>query len=209
MYFVKRGYRTNVRAYWEIPGNLFNAVLGSLLTKNSVELRTAKDGVTKSARLVYSVSERRGVGFDTMWELLSCYCSTEPAIVDSVVNPFSVSGSKIGTTWRFKTTFMPCFTRFHELLYRDGVKRIPLNIADLMNAEVLAFWYHFSGLAYSNHAIFQTEGLHEEDVDLLISALRKMGIHSTKAAVKHSEGYRIMVAGAPCKRLFELISPFQ
>jgi hypothetical protein len=62
MYNVTRGYRTNARLFWEIPRSVYNAIIGSLLTKNSVESRVG--GV---AIIAYSVGNNRVEALEKMW----------------------------------------------------------------------------------------------------------------------------------------------
>ncbi len=199
-----RSFRTNARAYWEIPGNVFNAIVGSLLTKNSVEQR----GDRNNARQNISVKDGRERGFNLLWDYLESYCGTPPSTIKSSRNRFNLSSGSGTEILRFKTTFMSCFNRFHSLFYINGVKRVPTNIVDLMNAEVLAFWYLFSGLYQEKHVYFLTEHLLDEDVALLISALRKQDIVATRHPVRGSEGYRIYIGSQYVDRFFKQIDPY-
>jgi hypothetical protein len=47
---------------------------------------------------------------------------------------------KLYSTIAFKTLSQPSLNQFQELFYKNGIKRVPINIAELLTPIGLAFW---------------------------------------------------------------------
>ena len=70
-----------------------------------------------------------------LYDLFKNYCNSEPKI--SSTKPDRRTG-KVYTRITFYTYSLPCFNYYHELFYVDKVKRIPLNIGELLTFRGLA-----------------------------------------------------------------------
>lgn len=80
---------------------------------------------------------------------------------------------KIYSSIVFKTLRFPVLNKIYDLFYVDGVKGIPANVADLLNARVLAYWIiDDGGTQVSGTLQIHTNSFTPEGVDLLIAALQ-------------------------------------
>lgn len=74
----------------------------------------------------------------------------------------------------FRSMTLPCLNALHELFYPNGIKVVPINIAELLTARALAFWIMDDGSKKSyGQTILHTDSFTLPDVVLLQSALHE------------------------------------
>lgn len=67
-----------------------------------------------------------------------------------------------------------CLNEYHNLFYKDNIKIIPKNIAELLTPRGLAYWIMDDGsLSKHNQIILHTRAFKKDDVILLQNALKK------------------------------------
>jgi hypothetical protein len=91
-----------------------------------------------------------------LYNLFKGYCSSAPK--SSARKPDSRTG-KVYSSITFNTYSLPCFNYYYELLYVNGVKRIPLNIGDLLTPVGLAYWAMDDGSAEKSGFLFHTNSV--------------------------------------------------
>lgn len=72
-----------------------------------------------------------------LYELFKEFCSLGPKIVSPM--PHKKTGKVYPAAW-FKTMSLPCFNELYDLIYLDGKKIVPLNIAELLTVYSLSYW---------------------------------------------------------------------
>lgn len=72
-----------------------------------------------------------------LYELFEEYCRSEPQYSD---RKSDFRTNNVYTRITFQTRSLPCFNEFYELFYNEKIKRIPLNIGELLTARGLAYW---------------------------------------------------------------------
>lgn len=114
------------------------------------------------------------------------------------------------STIRFVTRTSPDFVTFAHLFYRDGVKRVPPTLGDVLTPVGVAIWYMDDGSEKSSQSkgvFFNTHGFSREDQDLLCAILQdKFQLDAWKRP--DSQSYRIYVSGKSYERLTRLITPY-
>jgi hypothetical protein len=104
-----------------------------------------------------------------LYDLFKGYCNSEPKKSDR--KPDSRTG-KVYTRITFNTYSLPCFNYYHELFYVNGVKRIPLNIGELLTPVSLAYWAMEDGCKKNSGFKFCTHSYTFEEVQLLVNVLK-------------------------------------
>lgn len=89
---------------------------------------------------------------------------------------------KIYSSFVFKTLRFPVINKIYDLFYVNGVKRVPLNIVELLNPRVLAYWIMDDGGTQTSGTLqIHTNSFTEEEVGILVEALvSKFGIAARK-----------------------------
>ena len=72
----------------------------------------------------------------------------------------------------FYTYSLPCFNYYHELFYEDKVKRIPLDIGELLNLRGLAIWAQDDGNKKGPGFHLNTQSYTKNENLLLIKILK-------------------------------------
>lgn len=122
--------------------------------------------------------------------------------------------SKVFTSVAFNTYSLPCFNYYHELFYVDGVKRIPLNIEDLLSPQALAYWAMDDGFKLSSGFSLCTQSFFKEEVELLSKALKdKFDINTTIQIIKpktirNKESYMIYIRTNSMNNFKSLVRPY-
>lgn len=138
---------------------------------------------------------------------------TQRAIGDLASNAVRILSSGYGSTIvSARSTFHPCITEHFGGMTESGRKRVPEWVADALDPIALAFWYMDDGSLTTSpnqedRAAFSTNGFDEDDCDVLLRGLKRLGII---AEVMHDgRGYltlRLNVAAA--ERMFLLVAPY-
>lgn len=122
--------------------------------------------------------------------------------------------NKVYTFIVFYTYSLPCFNYYHELFYVDGVKRIPLNIEDLLSPQALAYWAMDDGFKLSSGFSLCTQSFFKEEVELLSKALKdKFDINTTIQIIKpktirNKESYMIYIRTNSMNNFKSLVRPY-
>lgn len=66
---------------------------------------------------------------------------------------------------------LPCFTKIYSLWYLNKIKRVPLNIKDLLTPLALALWIMGDGSRQNKGMHLSVYAFTSEDVELLINVL--------------------------------------
>lgn len=162
------------------------AVLGTLLGDCSIGYPNARSG---NPRLHFNHG-----GPQRVW-------AEHKARVLSALSPVVAVGASAGygaTTVSVHTRCLPCLRPVHELVYRDGRKRLSREWLDAIGEIGLAWWLCDDGSAPGNGLIFHTEGYPEEDVRLAAEWFRDT--YGPTSVYCHRERYHVVAPLAPARR---------
>lgn len=161
-----------------------NLLIGTLLGDGNLQTQT-QDGSTWRYRAVHKAAHERYCR--DKYELLAEFCGADTSVSYSDI--FDARTNKTYKRVWFNTLTKPEFKEFADLFYtklEDGSyrKRVPENIGDLLNPEVLAWWYQDDGaLKWSGHSDavrLCTDSFTYGEVNLLKTALEtKFGLKPT------------------------------
>ena len=93
-------------------------------------------------------------------------------------------------------------------LYVNGVKRIPLNIGELLTARSLAYWLMDDSYKHSSGLSICTESYSEQEVLLLISFLKEKFNIDSNPMKRNSNKFRIYIKSKSLNDLRKLVSPY-
>jgi hypothetical protein len=140
-----------------------------------------------------------------LYDLFKDYCSLGPK--NSQRKPDFRTG-KIYSRVTFYTYSLPCFNYYHELFYVNGVKRIPLNIGELLTARSLAYWLMDDSYKHSSGLSMCTESYSEQEVLLLVSVLKEKFNIDCNPMKRNSNKFRIYIKSKSLNELRKLVSPY-
>lgn len=126
-----------------------------------------KFSALSNARVIFSQSLKQA---DLIWHLYSIfqqYCSAGPSTNRSLIK----ETGNYRETISFGTRSLPCFNFVYSLFYLEGVKIIPLNIAEYLTPISLAFWIMGDG-GWAGYGVrLYTNSFTLTEVELLQKAL--------------------------------------
>lgn len=104
---------------------------------------------------------------------------------------------------QFATKTHPLFSGWHERFYRDGRKRVPVDVDCYLDPLAVAVWFMDDGAADHAGVTFQTHNFDPVEVDLLREALReRFRLETTR---RENKGRTIIYIGSRQMPRFEEI----
>lgn len=92
-----------------------------------------------------------------------------------------VRTNKIYSSIQYKTLNLPCLNHFYDLFYKNGKKRIPTNLIDIITSRSLAYWIMDDGSKVSKNTILHTRSYQYNEILLLQEILyTKFKLYTTK-----------------------------
>ena len=129
-------------------------------------------------RILIEQSEKHKQYIEHKYEMFREFVKTPPAPRQK---KSSKPGGKETTNWAFKSTVQPCLRYYAQQFYEktDGTtfkKKVPTQIAKMLDAQALAYWYMDDGsLKSKTHkaTYLNTQGFSKKDVTLLCKVLQQ------------------------------------
>ena len=121
---------------------------------------------------------------------------------------FDKRTNKTYTSITFNTYSLPCFNIYHELFYVNGVKRISINIGELLTPVGLAYWAMDDGMKFENGFLFCTDSYSLEEVQLLIKVLQNKFRLNCGSKLRSKDVYRIYIWKDSMDKFRSLVSPY-
>ena len=142
-----------------------------------------------------------------LYDLFKAYCGTGPKILTR--KPNKVTG-KIYQIIRFATYSLPCLNYYYGLFYVDSVKRIPLNIGELLTPIGLAYWCMDDGYLQTSGNSFNicTDSYTLNEVELLIKVLKQNFDLDCTYQRKRKNQYRIYIKAGSMDKFRSLVTPY-
>jgi len=140
-----------------------------------------------------------------LYDLFKDYCGTKPKY--NVRKPDKRT-DKIYSQVYFNTYALPCFNYYHDLFYVEKVKRIPLNIGELLTPKGLAYWSMDDGNLCRNNFILCTDSYTLSEVELLIKVLKDNFDLNCTYHKKGKDGYRIYIKSDSMEKFRSLVTPY-
>ena len=118
--------------------------------------------------------------------------------------PKARNGNGKRIAYRFHSKQLPELSKFHQLFYGNGIKKIPKSIS--LNPIMLSVWYMDDGSRCSDEDFYlNTQQYSLEDQNRLIAMLKEMGLETRLNKDKLYWRIRFITSSLP--RLKELIAP--
>lgn len=122
------------RALVTLPDDLEEVLVGILLGDAHIVRRSS----TANSRLVYAqTAVAHKQYFDYVYSFFLCFCVHD--YIPQLRTVRDNRTNKIYSAISFTTMQLPCFNTFKEMFYIDNVKRVPVNIYELLTPRGLAF----------------------------------------------------------------------
>jgi len=187
---VNRSYSskrlTNVqRDSFFVTPDIHNIIIGSLLG----DLHINKQRNSINSRLMFKQGFINEAYILHLYDLFKSYCGSGPKYSSSP----HVRNGNINHSISFNTYSFPCFNYYRELFYMGGVKRIPLNIGELLTPVGLAYWAMDDGCKLKNNFVLCTDSYTFSEVELLIKVLKDNFDLNCTYLIRNEDQYRIYI----------------
>lgn len=111
-------------------------------------------------------------------------------------------------SWWFRTFRHPEITFFHKVFYKEGIKKIPQNIENLVDPLALAVWIMDDGSLNRRVLDISTYSFRKEEIELLQKTLfNKFSLRSNYYRDR-DKGFRMYFPQGETLKLIDLISPY-
>lgn len=197
-----RLYRTSAKNHLILTSELEEILYGLILGDIHAERRN----VNSNTRIQFKQSIKNKAYIDHLYSLFQNYCGSEPKINSSFDS--RPNKNKIYSSIKFWSLSLPCFNKFRTMFYNsEGIKILPLNIADLLTARSLAYWIMDDGYKLKNGFYLCTESFSLNENEILKNLFKvkfnlDCGIH------KHTNGYRLYIFSSSKDQLLKLVKPY-
>jgi LAGLIDADG DNA endonuclease family/Cytochrome C oxidase subunit II, transmembrane domain len=114
---------------------------------------------------------------------------------------------KINSSIRFVTYSLPCFNYYYDLFYENKVKRIPLNIGDLLTNVGLAYWAMDDGVKHGPGFSLCTDSYTFSEVQLLIKVLKDNFDLNCSIHNRGKDQFRIYIKSDSINKFRSLVTP--
>lgn len=156
-----------------IPKNLNSIIVGLLLSDGWLQ-RNKKEKLD-STRLAFKQSMTKFKYFMIVFNSFSLFCSKYPTTAKTQNNKTKKTAEKAhygaNAGIFFVTRSYPSFNIWHDTFYVNNVKRVPLDIYNLLDYEALAHWICGDGNRNGKGIILNTQSFTVQDNVRLISVL--------------------------------------
>ena len=149
-----------VRYMVNVPFNLRSMIYGLVIS--DAWLTINKSGNTRFA-FKQSISNSLFVIF--VFNRLNHFCSEYPSITKTKLNNKQIKGIAL------VTRYYPCLTEFYNLFYVNKIKIVPVNLFEILDYELLAFWIMSDGSKAGNAIYLQTQSFSVKECVFIISTL--------------------------------------
>lgn len=168
---VRSAFSSRAVVYKSVEGYLEQVIIGNILGDAWME-RKSKTG---NARLRYQqTSPKHRARLYYVWQFYALWCNG----FATLITRFDKRSDTVRYVLMFSTRAIPFFTFYYDLFYVNGVKTIPVNIADYLTSVSLAFWIMDDG-HINGGLVLNTQGFTVDGVNLLVSALNtNFGLNS-------------------------------
>ena len=109
------------------------------------DLYTRKRSSTGNVSLDFEQGTIHKDYLEHLYKLYKRYCLSALRIKTKISNRLDKRTGKVHSSIRFSTYSLPCFNELYDLFYQNGLKIVPLNIADLLTPLGLAYWVFDDG----------------------------------------------------------------
>lgn len=197
LYSIKR--LTNVqRNSFTVSPDLHNIIIGSILG----DLHINKQHNSINSRLMFKQGLLNEVYILHLYDLFKHYCNSGPNYGASS----HVRTGNINNNISFNTLSLPCFNYYHDLFYVDKVKRVPLNIGELLTPVSLAYWAMDDGCKLKKNFVLCTDSYSFSEVELLIKVLKDNFDLNCTYLIRNEDQYRIYIKSDSMDKFRSLVT---
>ena len=182
----------------KINVDVMSCITGMMLSDRHIQQRS----ITGNGRFIFAQSGKlnKREYFNLVLEIMKPFCSVNyiPYVKEWTDNRTNTLNSSISLT----TMQLPCFTDLRNIWYSNSIKKVPLNIQNMLTPIALAHWIWGDGSK-------QNEGIHLSvyafstfDVELLIKAFNNR--YNIECSIHHTDrGPRIYIS----KNYMDILRP--
>jgi hypothetical protein len=143
-----------------LPNNLKSMIYGLLISDAWLAINK-----TGNTRFAFKQSISNSLFVLHVFNRLSHFCSNYPSITTTYLKNKKFKGVSL------VTRFYPCLTELYNIFYMKGVKIVPLDLYEIIDYELLAYWIMSDGTKSGNAIYLQTQSFTIKECAFIISVL--------------------------------------
>ena len=201
--FINRCYSTKrltnaQRDSFSVTPDLHNTLIGLILGDLYISRQS------KNAILRFEQGSIHEAYILHLYDLFKDYCGSGLKYSDR--KPDLRTG-KIYSRIIFTSYSLPCFNDYHELFYENKIKRIPLNIGELLRPVGLAYWAMDDGNKKDKNFKLSTYSYTLNEVELLIKVLKENFDLNCTSQLWMKDKYTIYIKSDSMDKFRSLVTP--
>ena len=185
------------------PSHQLDVIIGSLLGDARLECRSKgiRAGYTVRFRVHHGDKQKEYVWWK--YEILKDLVSSAPREITWINKKRNLKE----VSWYFHTKSLRNLAIFHEVFYKNGVKKFPTEILPIFSDRMLAIWYMDDGSNNHRNITLNTHSFSLEDQKIISDFLREK-YHINPTIVKDRLRWKISIGNCDYDRFISIVSPF-
>ena len=185
------------------PSHQLDVIIGSLLGDARLECRSKgiRAGYTARFRVHHGDKQKEYVWLK--YQILKNIVSCEPREISCLNKKRNLNE----VSCYFHTKSLKNFGIIHEIFYKNGVKKFPIDILPIFSDRMLAVWYMDDGSNNHGNITLSTHSFSYEDQELIVDFLKER-YQINPTIIKDRSQWKISIGSYDYYRFLSIVAPF-
>ena len=185
------------------PSHQLDVIIGSLLGDARLECRSKGIRASYTARFRVHHGDKQKEYVWWKYEILKDLVSKEPKEITLLNKKRNLKE----VSCYFHTKSLKNFGIIHEIFYKNGVKKFPVEILPVFSPQMLAVWYMDDGSNNHGNVTLSTHSFSLEDQHVIADFLKEK-YHINPTIVKDRNQWKISIGSYDYNRFLSIVAPF-
>ncbi|MFH1189057.1 MAG: LAGLIDADG endonuclease [bacterium] len=185
------------------PSHQLDVIIGSLLGDARLECRSKSIRGLYTARFRVHHGEKQKEYVWWKYEILKNIVSSKPKEITWINKKRNLKE----ISWYFHTKSLKNFGIIHEIFYKNGVKKFPIDIFPIFTDKMLAIWYMDDGSNNHGNITLSTHSFSLKDQKIIIDFLKKK-YQINPTIVKDRNQWKISIGKKDYNHFLSIVIPF-
>mgnify|MGYP001572433273 CR=1 FL=1 len=185
------------------PSHQLDVIIGSLLGDARLECRSKGIRARYTARLRVHHGYKQKEYVWWKYKILENLVSCEPREIFWLNKKRDLKE----ISWYFHTKTLKEFGIIHEIFYKNGVKKFPIEILPIFSDQMLAIWYMDDGSNNHGSVTLNTHSFTLEDQKIIVDFFKEK-YHINPTIVKDRNQWKISIGRYDYNHFLSIVSPF-
>jgi len=185
------------------PSHQLDVIIGSLLGDARLECRSKGIRASYTARFRVHHGDKQKKYVLWKYKILKDLVCKEPRKISWTNKKRNLKE----TSWYFHTRSLKNFGIIHEIFYKNGVKKFPIEILQVFSDRMLAVWYMDDGSNNNRNITLNTHSFSLENQKIIIGFL-KSKYHLNPTIIKDRTQWKISIGSNDYNDFLSIIAPY-